>query len=485
MASYAADFSKNGSTFLQVQGSTAKYSLSSLPGAVQFPNSQWEILGGSVSRDISVPITKTIPVQLPAGGNLPSVPVKVQTKVPYKSLSKLIINPWTFLANAAISTAIQAALNEACLRLVGGQMVNNNGVWEECVKTPTKLLPELYYSNYSSPVGGDWVYDKNPTVVCQKLFPTGTVFTNFYQFGAVAVPKDSGTGCQFSRYNYATPSNVSTEVRGPLFEIYFCGSNYVPTKDTECGEAMDVKWRDIAPEQAENKLAQNMGKLPGITDTIFNELYNQGQTFENVDPVTVSGPASIPAGDPVTTTKTNPDGSTSTSQDQYYRNYSYNGDTVTHTSTTINNNTNNSNSSNNTSTNTTTITTIPSNSQANQNIEISMCGLPGKPPCKIDESGTPEAGQDNSSELVTNLFKPVTQCFENISSCLPAFPELSWAFTVPAACVLIPVAGFAPYIESIDLCKYQSLFHDLMSLLWVGAGLFAASSMLFRDSQGA
>ena len=115
--------------------------------------------------------------------------------------------------------------------------------------------------------------------------------------------------------------------------------------------------------------------------------------------------------------------------------------------------------------------------------DIITCGLPDTPPCKLDETGTPSAPADTSSAVASGLVAGITACVVTPSSCLPALPDINWSFSVPTSCAPIPLGGgYGEWLDSIDICPYQPIIHDIMSMLWAGAGLFGAVSMMFKGS---
>ena len=108
------------------------------------------------------------------------------------------------------------------------------------------------------------------------------------------------------------------------------------------------------------------------------------------------------------------------------------------------------------------------------------CGLPGTPPCKIDETDTPEP-PDPDEDGWKQLFAPLQECIDDLEACLPELPEINLTFSFPSHCGSIPTPGFAPYFTSINICQYQGMFHDLMSMLWAAAGVFGAMSIVGRN----
>ena len=456
--SHAANFSKNTSSYLQVQGNTAKYTLSPQnTGALQFPNTGWQVVGNALASGLTIGKTQNLPI--PAGASLPA---SVSAVVSPKSLAKSLVNPWSFVASMALQETLGYLATQACVRLADGVMINTGGLWEEC--RVGNELQVVYQCNKST---GGLFESTDPKTAADTCLPVGKTVgnTTYVRFLSLNL-NVCGSKCHSAIYE--TKDNygfVSTQSVMQLYET----EKIWETK----------KWFPSTPEVAQSKIEEELKNATSIQVPIFNDLYQNGVVFEDVGPVTVSGPQSVNAGEPVTMTKTNPDGSVETSTQQFVRNYSYAGDTVTHVSTTTVNVTNN-NGQITTSTNTT-----PNDSPAGepQEVKLETCGLPGKPPCKIDETGTPEAPAFDPS-LVDSVFQPIKTCLENPLGCLPALPELTWAFTVPTSCTAIPVSGFGEYISEIDICPFQSIFHDLMSMIWAAVGVFAAAQMLFRDSAG-
>lgn len=115
-------------------------------------------------------------------------------------------------------------------------------------------------------------------------------------------------------------------------------------------------------------------------------------------------------------------------------------------------------------------------------LEVITCGLPGKPPCKIDESGTPTEALPDPAASVAGATAAILACIASPSSCFPSFPTLSWDFALPTGCGVIDLPAFAPYLSGVDICPYQPMFHELMSVVWMLGGLFGAISMFWRKT---
>lgn len=130
----------------------------------------------------------------------------------------------------------------------------------------------------------------------------------------------------------------------------------------------------------------------------------------------------------------------------------------------------------------------PPVSETLQPIDIETCGLPGAPPCKIDESGTVQGSQlEQAFDLagVQGVLDDVLECIQSPSTCFPPLPitAASFAFSMPSGCSVIAVPAFADFFPGgIDLCVFQPVFHDLMSVVWVMGGLLGAFGLFWRKT---
>ncbi|TSE21709.1 hypothetical protein Talka_00395 [Tepidimonas alkaliphilus] len=190
-----------------------------------------------------------------------------------------------------------------------------------------------------------------------------------------------------------------------------------------------------------------------------------------------TSPTSVQVGEPATTTTTRSDGSTVTTTTTTTA--TADGNTVIfNTRTEVVTRDAQGNVTDRTVTETTP--TSPSNPNAPHQEDLE-CGLPDTPPCKIDETGTPAPPHpDEGRQLFDDL---LPQCIKsgNWRSCFPQLPEINWTFQVPTGCSVIPLPGYEKLgLNGIDICRFQPIIHDLMSMLWAGAGLFGAVSILGR-----
>jgi hypothetical protein len=114
------------------------------------------------------------------------------------------------------------------------------------------------------------------------------------------------------------------------------------------------------------------------------------------------------------------------------------------------------------------------------------CGLPGTPPCKIDETGTP-SGQGVDSEGRAAMDAHGTSVGNAITGVVggSGAPTSSWGFSfnLPTHCQPFTVDMIYKVVD-IDPCAFQAVIHDLMSLIWIGATIFFSLGMVFRTITG-
>lgn len=140
-----------------------------------------------------------------------------------------------------------------------------------------------------------------------------------------------------------------------------------------------------------------------------------------------------------------------------------------------------------TGTDTTSTTPAPTPDESNPSTPAEnqiTCGLPDTPPCKIDETGTPQADPAKTQEEIDSIFGQIKTCLQDIKTCLPALPDLSWSFALPSGCSPLTFDTLVGTVIEIDMCQHQPTIHDLMSMLWAAAGLFGAVSLVARFSAG-
>jgi hypothetical protein len=109
------------------------------------------------------------------------------------------------------------------------------------------------------------------------------------------------------------------------------------------------------------------------------------------------------------------------------------------------------------------------------------CGLPGTPPCKIDESGTPPPGDANfdAAEAEIEVFK--SGLYEALQAKLNEIVhEWTWTFQLPTGCASLQFDTKVGPVVEIDMCHWQPMIHDIMSMLWAAAGVWGALMIFLR-----
>jgi hypothetical protein len=116
-------------------------------------------------------------------------------------------------------------------------------------------------------------------------------------------------------------------------------------------------------------------------------------------------------------------------------------------------------------------------------VTVETCGLPGKPACRMDETGTPDVPENTNQQKVDSATQAIKDFIANPTSAVPEFPQLNWSFQLPTGCTAISTPAFAEVgLTEIDICQFQPVFHDLMSVVWVLGGLFGAISLFVRNA---
>lgn len=258
----------------------------------------------------------------------------------------------------------------------------------------------------------------------------------------------------------------------------------------------------VTQQDIEDLVTANTTGWPSAAARALASALNAPGVGVQTEPLTVTGPATVP-GEKTTTTETvklNPgtntiaspgtsptDTGTKTTTKQDNTKVTYNNNTVT-TNSTVNNTTTTitNNVTNVTTTEGTKTEETENKDPPKEQEEIVTCGLPGKPKCQIDELNTKPEVEDTAKEDVEAKTKPLDDFLKNPESALPTLPTINWAFQLPSGCSPIALPAFEPWLQQIDVCAFQPLFHDVMSIVWVIGGLFGAIGIFWRNtfSQG-
>lgn len=110
------------------------------------------------------------------------------------------------------------------------------------------------------------------------------------------------------------------------------------------------------------------------------------------------------------------------------------------------------------------------------------CGIPGKPPCavKIDETGVPDGNSifNGVNTQVDNLpnHASIKDAIDGIKNS-DLTPSWTWTFQLPTGCTPFQLGG---YNISIDVCQWQGMIHDIMSMIWAAATVWFLIALFMR-----
>jgi hypothetical protein len=110
--------------------------------------------------------------------------------------------------------------------------------------------------------------------------------------------------------------------------------------------------------------------------------------------------------------------------------------------------------------------------------EQQNCGAPGQPTCKIDETGTKSDSGTTFGDAKTGLGQAAESRKNAIDGAQNiATPSWSFTFQLPTGCSPLhtAISGFV-----LNPCAYQSVIHDLMSMIWAAVTAFSIIGMVGR-----
>ena len=110
--------------------------------------------------------------------------------------------------------------------------------------------------------------------------------------------------------------------------------------------------------------------------------------------------------------------------------------------------------------------------------DFTTCGLPGKPKCLIDETGTKPDKGDTLVAPKTSLDSSEAARKASIDSAQQIQrPEWTFTFQLPSGCTPF-ITGLKGVV--LDVCQYRGPIHDLLSMVWAGATVFCLAGMVGR-----
>ena len=113
--------------------------------------------------------------------------------------------------------------------------------------------------------------------------------------------------------------------------------------------------------------------------------------------------------------------------------------------------------------------------------EQANCGAPGQPKCRIDETGTPN-GSDVKNKLTDDVNKAADQQKAEIEKAANLKADgWTFSFSLPSGCTALTLAGYQIPGQgplSIDVCKWQPMIHDVMTMLWLICTVWGCINMV-------
>lgn len=114
--------------------------------------------------------------------------------------------------------------------------------------------------------------------------------------------------------------------------------------------------------------------------------------------------------------------------------------------------------------------------------EQAACGAPGQPPCRIDETGTPRDGASKFDGASRSADETKDGFLDAITSAKEIeAPAWTWTFQLPSGCAPVALPAFD---MELDLCQWQPMIHDLMSLVWIAATIWFSIGLVGRTLGG-
>lgn len=113
--------------------------------------------------------------------------------------------------------------------------------------------------------------------------------------------------------------------------------------------------------------------------------------------------------------------------------------------------------------------------------EQQACGAPGQPKCRIDETGTPD-GKNALDKSGSDIDQGKDSWISEIAKWQEkTWDDFTWTFQLPSGCTPLSLEGFE---MTLDVCQFQPMIHDIMSVLWAAAAVFGCMTLVFRTNAG-
>lgn len=406
-------------------------------------------------------------------GSTSTVPISTKLKLSSAVIGKTLAKAAMLYTAWEAGSALYDIWSDSGLQVQGGQIVD-----------PTVSTDYVLSTGYTYETAGTGVF-YSAQDSCDRY-----AFTRWSSNDLYGVLTYSGTVCEALRRSdnalIASANVVKTASSCPA------GWYITPTGCVQVAPSSSLTEQQIAdriaqqsgwPDSTITSAMRDALNLPGVQPYVAPDIEAQPATQTQVQIQGAPNGATI--GDPVTTetTTTNPDGTTSTTTKTTTTTVTPDGNKLVKTQDTVTTVTVKDAQGNPISTTTTTTTTpqTPTTAAEGEDLE---CGLPDTPACRIDETGTPETVPEleDPQQQADDVYKPLADIVEDPESFWPELPEFNWAFQLPTGCGVINIPAFEPWITAVDVCQFQPIFHDIMSVVWVMGGLFGAIGLFWRNT---
>ncbi len=388
----------------------------------------------TVTLDGGLPKVNTGGSYHPPAGGAP-VPVAASGRIPAANISKALGN--FFVKAAPVAYWAQAGMaGYQLMKELGFIGYYNDG--QLAVKKEQKTY--ACNANY-----GTSSYANTPGVTSTKYCIPSTAGSSTYAYGW------SHSSAQFGWSGVSFPCGNATCPVGAVQQGV--GSTTLVTAT----EAVPSTWEEFLAHVAARSSWPETSKVTEV-------LNDAGKAGIKTDPgpLTVTGPATTPG---TQTQKVNADGTTTTTT--VTNNHTYNDNKVTTTTVTTTTTT----AANGTPISQTTETTTKP-AETPQEINLETCGLPGKPACKIDETGTPDTSPTTNQEKIDEYKTKMDEQRDQIKQAgTGIFDSFGIFFSAP------PFAACTPYtlprdMGSVDPCPVVDGVRSVMAYIWALGALF-------------
>lgn len=270
---------------------------------------------------------------------------KWKASISPQQIAKGVVRPG-FIIPLIAGELISKLLNEACVRLAGGEMKLSDGAaWEECAPAgeTTNYVPatQVY-------TGDKGLITPSASAACTSMAPLAGVTlasvvikgTGYAQSAdCMFQPQDGGPLQKFTTLQGNPACRMLTgqwsislpEYRDGTWKCLVVESNEAYQPATP--EAVQARIKDKVMNWTQADFSYGYTDKQGDGTGLVLEILDKGGKFES-DPPEVNGPGTSTA-PPHTTTKTNTDGSTTTTTTTTTNHYTYSGDKVSYTTTAV------------------------------------------------------------------------------------------------------------------------------------------------------